>query len=303
MRIIERKSKRELLPQALKDLLPPRLCEGIAACGAGQAEEIRIHAGRLSTVTCGGRNYATGVLLSEKEVADLFSAMCGGSIYAYQSKICNGYITLLGGIRVGVCGRAAVDGGKVVGVGEISGLTIRLPHCHRVSATPIMNVLREARGVGGVLIFSPPGVGKTTCLREAAREAANPEGGKRTVIVDARAEFSGTLEGEGLLLDILVGYPPEVGIDIAVRTLGAELIICDEIGTEAEALAILSAANRGVPILASAHARTFSELLARPGIRQLHRAKIFAAYAGLSRNSLGGFDYVIRSREEADDDS
>ena len=303
MRIIERKKEKTLLPDVLTELLPPRLCEAIASCGAGQAEELRIHAGRLTTVTCGGRNYATGVLLSQEEVTELFSAMCGGSIYAYQSKICNGYITLPGGIRVGVCGSASVDSGRMVGVGEISGLVVRLPHCHRVSAEPILKLLREAKGVGGVLLFSPPGVGKTTCLRAAARAAADPANGIRTVVVDTRAEFSGTLEGENLLLDILVGYPQEVGIDIAVRTLGAELIICDEIGTDDEARSLLLAANRGVPILASAHARSFPELFARPGIERLHRAKIFVAYVKLLRNGFGGFDYVIRSWEETDDRS
>ena len=57
MRIIERKPKKELLPRELAGLLPPRLCEAIAGCGAERAEEIRIHAGRLTTVTCGGKNY------------------------------------------------------------------------------------------------------------------------------------------------------------------------------------------------------------------------------------------------------
>ncbi|MBE6529416.1 MAG: hypothetical protein E7680_02285 [Ruminococcaceae bacterium] len=302
VQIIERKQKKQLLTETLINLFPDRLVEAINACGAGQAEEIRLHADRIATVTFGGKNYGTNVSLSEEEIADLLSSMCEGSLYAYQSRICNGYISLPGGVRVGVCGCATMEGDHLIGVGNVRGLIIRLPHIHRVSATPIVNVLRESKGVGGALIFSPPGAGKTTCLRAAAKEASELPNGLRTVIVDTRAEFSETLEGENLSLDILVGYPHEIGIDIAVRTLGAELILCDEIGTDVEARAILSAANRGVPILASAHARSFSELLRRPSIKLLHRAKVFANYVKLSRNPFGGFDYTIRPWENANDD-
>lgn len=303
MQIIERKPKKEPLPEVLTALFPDRLTEAISFFDARQIEEIRLHAGRSATLTCGGKNAGTGVVLSPKEIAEVLSAMCGGSLYAYQNSICKGYVTLPGGIRVGVCGRASMDGEKMIGVGEISGLTIRLPHVRRVSAAPILELLRKTQGTGGVLIFSPPGVGKTTFLRAAARQASIFPDGYRTVVVDTRAEFFGTLDGEGLMLDVLVGYPHEVGIDIAVRTLGAQLIICDEIGTDAEARALLSAANRGVPILASAHARTFPELLRRPAISLLHRAGVFAAYAALSRDPFGGFTYTIRPWENANDDA
>lgn len=302
MQIKERPKQPPVIPDTLADCLPPRLIRAIHASGAFRAEEIRLHAGRVCTVTCGGQNFYTNAELTETELSEILERMCHGSLYAYRDSICAGYVTLSGGIRVGIVGHAAMENGTVIGVGEITGLMIRLPHVHRVSVEPILRRLRDAVGIGGVLVYSPPGVGKTTFLRAAAAEASSPAWGFRTVVVDSREEFSAALGGRDLLLDILIGYPHDAGIEIAVRNLGAELIVCDEIGSEADALSILSASNRGVPLLASAHARSLGELLRRPVMARLHRACVFGAYAGLSRNGAGGFHYDIQSWEEANAD-
>lgn len=302
MQIKERIKSVLAIPDALACCLPPRLAEAIRTSGAPCAEEIRLHAGRVCTVTCGGRNFYTDAELTENELSEILERMCNGSLYAYRDRICAGYVTISGGIRVGIVGRAAMENGKIIGVGDVTGLVVRLPHAHRVSTEPILRRLRDASGVGGVLVYSPPGVGKTTFLRAAAIEASSPDWGFRTAVIDTREEFFATLGGRDLLLDVLAGYPHDAGIEIAVRNLGAELIVCDEIGSESDALSILSASNRGVPLLASAHARTLGELLRRPVMARLHRARVFGAYAGLSRNGAGGFRYDIRSWEDANAD-
>ena len=111
--------------------------------------------------------------------------------------------------------------------------------------------------------------------------------------MDTRGELNVSLNDSSLNLDVMSGYPRDVGIEIAVRTLGAQLIICDEIGSMADARATLGAANCGVPLIASAHAASFSELLERPAIKILHRAHVFGKYVGLSRRAAGGFDYAV----------
>ena len=108
-----------------------------------------------------------------------------------------------------------------------------------------------------------------------------------------------SLEGEELMLDVLVGYPRDVGIEIAVRSMGAELVICDEIGGIPDAHAILRAANCGVPIMASAHAAGVDELLRRPSLQMLHRAAVFGAYVGIERDGRGSFRYAVCRGEEA----
>ena len=76
--------------------------------------------------------------------------------------------------------------------------------------------------------------------------------------------------------------------------MNAQLILCDEIGNEQEAEALMAAANCGVPIIATAHANSVERLLFRPGFDLLHRAGVFANYIGLRRRgTVSDFDYDI----------
>jgi stage III sporulation protein AA len=88
-------------------------------------------------------------------------------------------------------------------------------------------------------------------------------------------------------------------VEIATRTLSAQLIVCDEIGDMEEAMSLISAHHGGVPLVATAHAGTPDELLRRTGIRLLHEARLFGAYAGIRRDGQGDFTYRITPRTDA----
>jgi stage III sporulation protein AA len=247
-----------------------------------------------------GKNVATPTVLTRGEMDAVLLHLCEGSVYAYRDTIAEGYISLRGGIRVGVCGRAALSGGKICGVYDIDTLIIRIPHPSPPIGKEIVDLMLESGFTNGVLIYSPPGVGKTTLLRSLAVLLSSGKDAKRVSVIDTRGELAYSLDSPTLCIDLLSGYPKHVGLTLASRTLGPEVMICDEIGSRAEAEAICEAHNCGVPLIATAHASSVRELLGRAGMGMLHRAGTFGAYVGIRRSGNYSFFYDICKREDAD---
>lgn len=294
-----------LLPRSVTAVLPPMLIEEIAErLPTGVVpEEIRLRRGHAASLTVGGKNLRLSTVLDGGAMERVLYLMCDGSVYAHADTIKEGYLLLDGGIRVGICGRAAVSEGHITGIEDIMALSLRIPSPLLHIGSQIEALLRECDLRAGVLTYAPAGVGKTTLLRAVAARMAGGEDPLRVALVDTRGELGAGMEMPSLLLDVLTGYPRGIGVSIAARTLAAQLIVCDEIGDLAEAKEIVAAHIGGVPLLASAHAGSVGELLARPGMRLLHEAKCFGAYVGITRAAQSvDFYYHITKREEADAD-
>lgn len=299
----ERESNKaqDRIPDTVYRCLPFSLRDALSPFGT-VAEEIRIRRDGQVSVTVGTENR----LLPHTEITaagmeEIFRALCGGSPYAYEETLKQGFLSLPGGVRVGISGRASVQNGVITGIRDISGICIRLPGRPTVSGEIVKRFLEADQWSRGVLIWSPPGVGKTTLLRGTAVSCSSGSHPKRTVLVDTREEFSGTLPPGTACLEVLSGYPKGLGIEIACRTLNAQVILCDEIGRE-ETEDILRAANCGVPLIASAHAANLSGLLSRPGFSELHRAGVFGTYLGIRRGERNEFRYDACKWEVADCD-
>ncbi len=279
-----------LLPAIIEDCLPIRIklrINALAETGRfrdADISEIRLRLDQPVSLSVGAENLRLDETLSHSELADCVAMLCRGSVYAHDDTIREGYIRVEGGIRVGVCGTLAGDGR---GVREITSLNIRIPHAIRGVCEKVLRLCLDGTRIRSLLIYSPPGVGKTTLLRDLASQLAG-KFTRRVALLDTRGELFIKEMFRDTLCDVLVGYPRAAGIEIATRTLSPEVIICDELGDEAEARQILGVQNTGVPIIASAHASSADQLLRRPNIALLHENHVFAGYVGITRERISG---------------
>ena len=287
-----------MLDIKVMEILSPKLLKELDKHFAKHMiEEIRIRRKRQAYIVSGGRNILINFIASDDEMIRILKIISHYSLYAYRDTISQGYISLGGGIRIGIIGNASVENGTIVGVYEISEFAIRIPHSIRVNCDEMVKLSRYS----SLLIYSPPGVGKTTLLRSMIYKISQGYDAKRVAVIDTRGELCFDLEGEDLLVSVLSGYPRKKGIEIAVRTMNAQIIFCDEIGDEQDAYAITDAQGAGIPIVASCHGSSVAEILSHTGIYNLHKAKIFHHYVGLERGKNKDFLYKISTWREADD--
>jgi stage III sporulation protein AA len=153
----------KLLDIKIKEILPYRMIREIEKLMSNDLilEEIRIRLNRQAYIVLGGMNIIINYVATDDEMLKILKIISHYSLYAYKDTLSQGYISLDNGIRVGVIGRASVEGDNIIGVYNISEFVIRLPHIIDVECNEIVNLSDK----GSLLIYSPPGVGKTTLLR------------------------------------------------------------------------------------------------------------------------------------------
>ena len=277
-------------------MLPPRLSGAIVrtlAFRCGGISEIRLRANGPLTVTVDGTEYRTGTLCTQDDLDYTVRSLSGNSLYSHAETIKEGYICSEGGIRAGVCGRAVIRDGGIEAVNYFSSINVRIPRRVPGAADRIFDLISELPFPYGVLIYSKPGVGKTTVLRELISRISTGDRARRMSVVDTRFELSAGIDGEGALVDFLSGYPRGKGIEIATRTLSPEIVMCDELSTVADADAVFNASTSGVSVIATCHGRSVEEIRKSSAVGALIRSGIFDVLIGLSGRECDGPGYLL----------
>ncbi len=236
------------------------------AAETGMPEEIRIICGQAVMLYINGSGFFVtphGDITSSKTNAqvatraminNIFCKICDNSVYAAEDEIRNGFVTLCGGHRVGICGTAVLKNGALHSIKHISALNIRIARQAIGAANKILPVIAD-KYIRNTLIVSPPGCGKTTLLRDLARLLGEKY---KLGIADERSEIAAVYRGEaqndvGIRTVVMDGCPKDLAINMMTRTMGIEIALTDEIGSRADAAAIKSALCAGIKIIATAH--------------------------------------------------
>lgn len=254
------------------------------------AHELRLRAGRSPSFTAKGREYSMGgAPVTRQELDDCFRLACECSVHSHAGDIAQGFLTVRGGHRIGLCGTASMQGDRVASVRDIAGLNIRIARQVKGCADALMGQVFE-RGGTSLLLVGPPGSGKTTVLRDLCRQL----GSRFPVsLIDVRGEVAAVYRGipqndVGVMTDVFDDYPKAEGILTALRVMAPRMLVCDEIGGAEDAAALEACLYAGVHILATAHAGSIKEAVKRPQLAGLLRMGAFDRLALLDTAEHAG---------------
>lgn len=239
------------------------------------------------------KNPERAYIVSSEEIVDALNIMSQSSLYALEEELRNGYLTLRGGHRVGFVGQALVEGGKIRSIKHISAFNIRIAREIPGAADAVMPYLINMHRSYNTLIISPPQCGKTTILRDIARQLSNGIPGMfsgiKVGIVDERSEIAGAYEGVpqknvGIRTDVLDACPKAEGMIMLIRSMSPQVIVVDEIGKNEDVYAIEEAVRAGVNLIVSVHGTGISQIKERPSLHKLFREQLFERYIVLGRS-------------------
>lgn len=244
-------------------------------------QEIRIRVGRPIILKLREQDIMLEYIVSQSEILQILERLCENSIYAYKNQICEGFITVKGGHRVGVTGSCVIEDSKIKNLKYISSLNFRIAREIINCSTNILREIidRKNETIYNTIIVAPPGMGKTTILRDAIRNLSNGIKeinfrGMNCGVVDERGEIAACYKGIpqndiGIRTDVIENVSKDKGIHMLIRSMAPQIIACDEIGSEEDLLAIKYALNSGVKGIFTMHGKNIEDVKNNKGVYNL----------------------------------
>lgn len=214
-------------------------------------EEIRLRANKNIILKFNDKEIILDYIVTSKDLLETLQIICENSIYSYQKEICEGYITVKGGHRVGITGECVIEDGKIINIKYISSLNFRIARevigCSNYLMENVVD--KENKAVYNTLIVSLPGAGKTTLLRDIVRNISNGLyffEGQTVGLIDERGEIAACFKGipqndVGLRTDVIANIPKNIGIKMLIRSMAPKVIAVDEIGNKEDVEALQNA--------------------------------------------------------------
>lgn len=291
------------------NLLPQKVCHVISTrLNYDKLYEIRLRVGKPVTVNYDGKyfylcsdglssSFEHAIFTDKKELSAFILRATDHSLYAVNENVQEGFLTLDGGVRVGLAGQIVRDGERVKTIKNFSSVNIRIPHEVDGCSKKVFDLCFNPQ-LNNTLLLSPPGAGKTTFLRDIVKRIGSSDKICNILLVDERNEISASCYGEAVLnvgvnTDIIAYCSKEYAFSGGIRGLRPDLIVTDEIYTPQDALAIEYACSVGVRVIASCHAENCMDLYNKNSFKDILKNKLFTRYVELStRAGMGTCDGV-----------
>ena len=275
-------------------VLPERLLNGLRALGQDKLdrlEELRLRRGfPMTALLPEGEVETNGPSIGEDDLRQVVENATQASAHTALDRVRQGFVTLRGGHRVGLCGSVVKKEGQIVTLRDISSLSIRVARSVEGQAAQMLPRLMEQGIFLSTLILAPPGAGKTTLLRDLVRSLSDGTSGPplRVGVADERGEIAALWQGEpqlriGRHTDVIDGCSKAEGLSILIRGMNPQAVAVDEITDPADVRAITEAAGCGVALMATAHGAGREDLTHRPVYRALLENRIFQRLVVIER--------------------